>query len=138
MGYYTNYQIEIRSKDPINDDVMSQINKAFCELWLENHYEQINWNEWFYNRPSEDDLKSPNFIQCTFLDEEQKWYNWREEMTELSKRFPSIGFILCGEGEERGDDWMTAFLGGESEVSYGSIVYEYNSLKDEMSHWEIN
>lgn len=138
MGYYTNYELEIRSKDPITDDVMTQINKAFCELWLEKNYEQINWNEWFYNRPGEDDLKSPDFIQDTFINEEQKWYNWREDMTELSKRFPSIGFILYGEGEERGDDWMATFLGGKSEVSYGSIVYEPNSLEDEMSHWEIN
>lgn len=138
MGYYTNYELEIRSKDLITDYTMSQINKAFCELWLEKHYEQINWDEWFYNRPSEDALKSSDFIQHYFLDEEQKWYSWCEDMTELSKRFPSIGFILYGEGEERDDNWKAAFYGGKSEISHGSIVYGYNSLEDMMNYLEAN
>ena len=135
MGYYTNYELEIRSKDPITDDMMSQINKAFCELWLEKPYEQINWVNWGYFEPNETALKQPDFIQNSFLDEELKWYNYEEDMTELSKRFPSIGFILYGSGEIRDDNWKAVFFGGKSEVSHGSIVYEYNNL-EEIMYWE--
>lgn len=138
MGYYTNYELEIHSKDPITDDVMTQINKAFCELWLEKPYEQINWVDCGYFEPSGIELRQPDFIEVGFLNEEQKWYNWEKDMIELSKRFPSIGFILYGDGEDREDSWKAAFFGGKSEVSYGSIVYDYNNLEDEMSHWEIN
>lgn len=138
MGYYTNYEFEIRSKDPIADDVMSQINKAFCELWLAKPYDQINWVNAGYFEPNETELKQPDFIQNSFLDEELKWYNWEEDMIELSKRFPSIGFILYGEGEERDDNWKAAFFGGKGEVSYSSIVYEPNSLEDVMKHWRAN
>lgn len=138
MGYYTNYELEIRSKDPITDDVMTQINKAFCELFLVNPYDQINWINEGYFAPNETELKQPDFIQNSFLDDEQKWYNWCEDMTELSERFPSIGFILYGEGEERDDNWKAAFFGGKSEISHGEITYEYNSLEDVMRHWRAN
>lgn len=138
MGYYTKYELEMRSKDPIPDDMMSQINKAFCELWLGKSYEQINWTDWFNVEPSEEELERPDFIQTNFLDEEQKWYNCEEDMTELSKRFPSIGFILYASGEDRDDNWKAAFYGGKGEVSYGSIVYEPNSLEDAMKHWRAN
>lgn len=138
MGYYTKYKLEMRSKDPIPDDVMSQINKAFCELWLEKPYEQINWVDCGYFEPSGIELRQPDFIEAGFLNEEQKWYNWCEDMTELSERFPSIGFILYGEGEERDDNWKAAFFGGKSEISHGEITYEYNSLEDVMRHWRAN
>lgn len=138
MGYYTNYELEIRSKSPITSDMMSQINKAFCELWLKKPFDQINWIDWFNSKPNEDDFKSPNFIQDNFLSEEQKWYTHIADMTDLSRCFPSIGFILYGEGEERGDNWMATFYNGQEEVSNGQITYEYNSLEDVMKHWRAN
>lgn len=135
MCYYTIYQLEIRSKDLLTKDMMSQINRTFCDLWWDTPFERTDWSR---INTSDEAFEQSDFIQTSFLNEEQKWYNWHEDMTKLSKSFPSVGFILCGDGEDLDDNWMATFLGGKSEISHGNIIFEYNSLEDVMRHWKIN
>lgn len=48
-----------------------------------------------------------------FGGESLKWYEHEEEMVELSKRYPTMVFILDGDGEEQGDIWRKFFLNGK-------------------------
>lgn len=134
MGYYTNYHLEIRSKIPITSNMMSRINRAFCDIWWDTPLERTDWS----CITSDENFERPDFIENNFFDEARKWYNWKEDMIKLSKCFPSIGFILYGEGEGHNDNWMAAFYDGKSEISYTQITYEYNSLEDMMKHWEAD
>lgn len=46
-----------------------------------------------------------------------KWYpeHYEKELTQLSKMFPEVLFILDGEGEEAGDLWRMFFKNGLQE-----------------------
>lgn len=45
-----------------------------------------------------------------------KWYNWKDNLTAVSKKFPNILLVLEGHGEEENDDWRAYALGGKIEV----------------------
>jgi hypothetical protein len=45
--------------------------------------------------------------------ESMKWYGYEEDMLALSKDYPDYLFILQGDGEDRGDDWVMYFKGGK-------------------------
>ena len=101
MGYYTKYDLELKydGNDITKKDIMtvlSQINPYFSE------------DEDF-------DLA---------FDDEMKWYNYEQNMIELSKCFPEVLFILHGEGEEREDNWYEYFKAGKQQICRGMIIYE--------------
>lgn len=51
-----------------------------------------------------------------------KWYKHMEDMTEISKMFPSILFILDGIGEDNFDVWRAFFKNGDSEKVNFQII----------------
>lgn len=53
-----------------------------------------------------------------------KWYEWEEEMTEISEKFPRVLFTLTGEGEDAGDLWIAYFRNGESQICQARITYD--------------
>jgi hypothetical protein len=57
------------------------------------------------------------------LSDHLKWYDHHDHMVEVSKQFPDIIFVLCGEGEESDDIWQEYFTNGEYEEIYAEIVY---------------
>lgn len=42
-----------------------------------------------------------------------KWYDHVLDMTNLSEKYPTVKFVLDGEGTEQGDVWKKIFLGGK-------------------------
>lgn len=53
-----------------------------------------------------------------------KWYEHQEEITSFSKCYPSLLFILSGEGAESGDIWTKYFLGGKVQVEKARIIVD--------------
>lgn len=53
-----------------------------------------------------------------------KWYDWKEDMRLLSKRFPELLFCLHGEGESGDDLWDAYFLDGKCQYCPANITYE--------------
>lgn len=61
-----------------------------------------------------------------------KWYDHNEHMTELSKEFPNVWFILEGEGEDQGDIWRTMYHNGRYETVYAEITFpDFNMIEEE-------
>ena len=87
MGYYTWYTLEIL-KDPDNQE----------ELFWEDFEEKTKYSSGEFQN---------------FNTMEAKWYNWEEDMIELSRKFPKMLFKLEGEGEEPLDIWIAHFCNGQ-------------------------
>jgi hypothetical protein len=45
--------------------------------------------------------------------EDMKWYDYHEEMIELSLKYPEYVFTLDGQGEEPGDIWRSFYKNGK-------------------------
>jgi hypothetical protein len=45
-----------------------------------------------------------------------KWYDWNDDMINLSKIFPNTLFTVDGTGEENEDIWRAYFKNGESKT----------------------
>ena len=48
--------------------------------------------------------------------DEIKWYEWKKDLTDLSKHFPHATIDVEGRGEESGDMWKARIRNGQSEV----------------------
>jgi hypothetical protein len=105
----------------------------------------LSYDWWKVLALMKEELKSPNEISLEerleyALDEESasgyklkhfvngnadscKWYEHDEDMTALSKQFPTVMFTLKGEGEESGDLWVAYYLGGKSYRDNAEIVF---------------
>ena len=96
MGYNTYYQLEVEG--PLNQ---------ICP---------ICGHEGEYNHE--------RLIEQRFdilFSEENKWYDWAEDMKEYSKLFPNILFTLNGEGEESGDFWAAYIKNGKMQEERAEI-----------------
>lgn len=53
-----------------------------------------------------------------------KWYEYHENMIEISRKYPDVVFCLRGEGEESGDIWQSFYKNGKtSSWKLGEIDY---------------
>ena len=59
-----------------------------------------------------------------------KWYEWQDNMIEVSKRFPGILFTLSGEGEENDDVWRAYFKNGECKTVQPIITWPEVDLSE--------
>lgn len=72
-----------------------------------------------------------------------KWYEYRKDMIDVSRRYPDLTFCLVGEGEDRDDDWMMYFQNGRFKYFQPEIRWprfedvEWEVPPDEESHQEI-
>ncbi len=51
-----------------------------------------------------------------------KWYTHREDLLEISNRFPDVLFTLNGEGEESRDIWKLYIRNGKSQLEKAEIL----------------
>ena len=109
MGYYTDFNLEIRT--PMTKERAKQITIRLNEL--------VGWGAF--------ELDISGF---TFMDEkrefwkidvfDEKWYDWEENMTAFVKEFPDVQFYLEGNGENKDDWWVALFKGDKKQVKYCS------------------
>lgn len=120
MEYLTNFELQIRDNENLNIDEIFQFIKEknlcypFCEELLENIK---NSNDFL-------DCDTSGVFYNLVLEDSYRWYEHQEEMLVLSQQFPSVLFVLKGEGEENGDFWIKYFKYGKVQICPGKIVYD--------------
>ena len=53
-----------------------------------------------------------------------KWYDWCDDMKEVSKKFPDEYIHISGVGEENGDQWKAVFKDGKYLCNQARIVID--------------
>lgn len=120
MGYYTDYTLNVQ---PHEGD--AKCIDAIAKL-IENEVEKIG----IFGDGSVSDGWYAN----------AKWYDYHEDMTLLSKKFPNVIFYLEGDGEDSEDIWGRYYFNGM--VMYGAVVierYDFDEkklVKSDTQEWE--
>ena len=64
--------------------------------------------------------------------DESKWYKWKENLVEFTKKIPDMLVEIYAEGEENEDIWKARFLNGKMERQDAKImVPEFKEIKGE-------
>ena len=100
MGYYTIFKLSAKDSE-ITDDMKKELSTI-------NSY-------YFDNMNLIDEL-----IEGWF---EAKWYEYERDVKILSLKFPTIVFILEGNGEESDDMWVAYFMNGKMQYEKAKITY---------------
>lgn len=124
MGYYTDYEIEVKR---VVNGVIKDVQKlkpleplAMTEMTKEEFVEYMLINNMFVDLQA---ILKDNLEGC---DEEftgnGKWYDYNEDISELARKHPGFIFIVSGEGEESGDIWKHYFSDKSDEKVEAQIV----------------
>lgn len=109
MGYYTYYSGEVINGPATEKDIALAIDEM-C------HFSD-------YPSTIED-------IDDVIAGDAMKWYDYRENMEAISKKFPDTLIKIHGEGEDSSDLWDAYFLNGKSVVYHAEIYYPPLNLLD--------
>ena len=122
MGYYTYYNLNMKSTNdtPINYEA---INRAFIHIYDGVYEVNTLKDKWV-----KECINNPDFINDFYLNENQKWYEFNEDMVKLSEMFPDVVFCLWGEGEDRDDNWRKVYNNGSVSSSVGHITYTHDPM----------
>lgn len=99
MGYYTDFDLKI-----ISDKKFFNVECKHC-----------NATGIVQMSPYEAVTSKYEYLRAENLDDSQKWYEYNENMIEVSEEFPDILFQLNGAGEEPGDIWVKYYKNGRSQ-----------------------
>ena len=102
MGYYTHFKIEFGNHSQEDSLKLKESIKQCCPSL-------VDALEYEYPSEYEDYLLEEEIFLYA------KWYNHKEEITELSKHFPNLNITIHGHGEEIGDEWMLYVKAGKRE-----------------------
>ena len=58
------------------------------------------------------------------FDDQVKWYDFKQEMEEYSRKHPDAVFLIKGVGEEQPDLWHAYFKNGKSQMCPAEISYD--------------
>lgn len=106
MGYYTNYTLEIQAGKMYDAGLMDNIKDALKEI--------SGYTGWYYQHDA---------ISLF----EAKWYDHKQDMWTLSKRFPDVKFEMHCQGED-GEQWMIYALGGKVEQCESHVEFAPRTL----------
>jgi hypothetical protein len=59
-----------------------------------------------------------------------KWYTSKHDMNELSKKYPSVTFLLSGVGEDHPDIWKYYVKNGKSVSHKAEVIFPEFNPKD--------
>lgn len=106
MGYYTIHTLKIQDATP---ELLKEI-FDFMKKNEDNYYGL--------------DIRKPT----DFYDysDSVKWYDHDTDMEVLAEKFPTVTFILHGEGEEQGDIWEELYIGK---------TRKYRAIEQRWSDW---
>lgn len=111
MGYYTYYSLSVKNEDefPIEKQREASLQLA----------EKFNW------RKDYEKYIEASFYPFSWLsNDSMKWYDYNEDMLELSRNFPEAIFVLYGEGEDREDTWRAFYKDGVSIYQRAHFYYD--------------
>lgn len=61
--------------------------------------------------------------------DDEKWYEYDEDMRELSLEFPELTFQLTGQGEQKEDRWRRYYRNGQVCGGQAVVRFEYPSCE---------
>lgn len=100
MGYYTRYKLKSEDESLIQELRQFSEDAAFA---ISENGDTVN---------------------------ETKWYEFTEDLIQISEIHPDNLFTLSGEGEESGDVWICYFKYGKSQMCKGKITFdEFNEAE---------
>jgi hypothetical protein len=102
MDYRTNYTITAYKNE--DDELYKDIELLYEGLFKE-------------------DLRIYDNVLVSSGSDSVKWYDHDIDMTKLSEKYPTVKFVLDGEGEEQGDVWKKIFLGGKMKYLLAELVW---------------
>lgn len=106
MGYYTEHTLEIIEGDIELCDLLEQLDEE-------------KYSELFYSIDEAGYSLNPS-----------KWYDSVKDMKEISLKFPTVTFMLCGSGEDLEDRWKFYFKNGKHQECFATVVFpEYDPTK---------
>lgn len=127
MGYYTRYKISVQGK-PFSEKEQKEIAvlKAQANL-LSGQMKEVALAG--IAQKEKRVIKDPEQLVSEAIgynpfEEPCKWYDWKKEMIEISKRYPLTIFVIEGIGEEQPDLWKAYFLNGKYQYTKAELVYE--------------
>lgn len=107
MGYETAFSLTVTkipgTNAPLSDQYLEQIADALDDLGVMEYIEK-----------GKSSVVANGYC---------KWYDYGEDMTELSKKFPQAMFELYGDGEDSDDFWRNYYIAGAEQGGYAQIVY---------------
>lgn len=111
MGYYTYYSIGFQkiNNDVMMFDEMTKINNEMGAALAKIHPDYFNPDD-------------PLTLQIE--GDSMKWYEYDEDMRELSKQFPDFLFTLEGDGEDPDDLWRAYYHNGKCQHCPARIMYD--------------
>ena len=112
MGYYTRYELNYIYAD--GSVILDCNEKNRLDKVISENLNMINPDYFYIGVESLSD----------FFEDEMKWYDYDDDMIELSIAFPNLIFILSSEGEENEDIWVSYYHNGDSEKCNAHLVYD--------------
>ena len=123
MGYSTDYSLTVR---PVKNETEFNDLKAVLSMEKFNLIYYAFDSGWYTEK---------DHTAYFYTYDSVKWYNNRDDMIEISKRFPNMVFMLEGQGELPGDMWKCYFKNGEWEMCEAVI----HMPEPGFIHWpEVN
>lgn len=111
MGYYTYFVADIKNSDSVSLERQREASLYLADLFeCSEHGKNL--------------ILKADYPFSWLSSDSMKWYNWERDMTNLSKHFPEVEFVLYGEGEEREDTWRAFFKNGKCIYQRAHIYYD--------------
>ena len=130
MGYYTYFNLRV-TETPHLFNGKSITNESELEI-AQKLYGIITYGDVL---PKVPDYDTP--LEYVF-DDAMKWYDYEQDMKELSKQYPEFYFWLRGDGEESDDLWVACFHNGKSRTICINIDKLFIDLESKVveGDWE--
>lgn len=118
MGYYTEYSLKVQGDMVPACDHSPAEEFAFCPQCGKPN-ELVDPTDAIIAWAKENTVDGYNIgelleDECAW--EPCKWYEHENAMRAISKKFPTVLFVLSGIGEEQGDQWTKYFQGGKMQI----------------------
>lgn len=123
MGYYTDYTVSLFAvkKDGkfLFDEEVKKEKVIDLFRWINKVRKEDDAKFYPFEEDIDDAIQEffndpSGFSEEFYLEAyEVKWYDWKQEMTDLSRAFPDLVFKVHGCGEESGDVWDAYFCAGK-------------------------
>lgn len=127
MGYYTTFTLDIDhsyGKEAIEATLAAEkqeVSASNLPLWTKEKIhtllEEKYKHEYIGIGEVLQELDYDPFEQST------KWYDHEKDMLRVSEKYPSVLFILSGQGEESDDMWRKYFYNGKVQSVDAVVTY---------------
>lgn len=99
MGYYTSYELSLANiaSEAEEEKIINELQEKSSETF--------------------DGGDSEYYVYA-------KWYSLKEDILDISIRFPHVFFFIEGKGEESDDFWRMYIQNGKLQFTRGRIVFE--------------